>query len=346
MMAAVSTTPLARTHRSRRRFSKSHPVLGFLGRRLVGGAVTLLLCSIVIFFATNALPGDVASAVLGRNATPQRLAVLHERLDLDHPLPIRYIQWLSGAIHGDLGRSAVAVAENSAQQSVAAMIATPLVNSLILAGITLILLFPLGLIFGGIAGLAAGRAPDYLISYSGLVLGALPEFVLGIGLIFLLFNELNLLPPVALVPPGASPFDNPTALVLPVLTLLGVTIAFSARQVRAGVIDVGLQEYVKMARLNGLPERLVLARYVLRNALAPAVQSFAQSATYLFGGIIIVENLYAYPGIGAFLVNAVSTRDVPVVEAIAVILAAAFILVNILADLVVVFLVPRLRTGL
>jgi peptide/nickel transport system permease protein len=197
-----------------------------------------------------------------------------------------------------------------------------------------------------VAAVRAGRAADYAISYTGLVLGALPEFVLGTILILIFFTELNLLPPLALVPPGTSPLLHINALVLPVLTLLSVSVAFSARQVRAGVVQALRQDYVKMARLGGLPERRVLWRYALRNALAPSVQTFAQSLQYLLGGIIVVETLFGYPGIGQLLVQAVSVRDVTEVQGIALVLAAMYIWINILADLAVVFLVPKLRTGL
>jgi peptide/nickel transport system permease protein len=192
----------------------------------------------------------------------------------------------------------------------------------------------------------AGRAGDYVVSYASLVLGALPEFVLGTFLILIFFSQLNWLPPVARVPPGTSPLDDVRSLVLPIMTLVLVALAFCARQVRAGVVEALRQDYVKMARLNGLPERRVLWRYALRNALAPSIQTFAQAVQYLFGGIIVVEALFAYPGIGSLLVQSVSLRDVTEVQAIAVVLATVYILINIVADLLVVLLIPKLRTGL
>jgi peptide/nickel transport system permease protein len=219
-------------------------------------------------------------------------------------------------------------------------------NSFVLALATIIFLFPLSLLLGTIAAVYAGRPADYAVSYTSLVLGGLPEFVLGAFLIVIFFSEMKLLPPLALVPPGTSPLSHANNLVLPVLTLLGVSLAFSARQVRAGVVEALRQDYVKMARLGGIPERRVLWRYAVRNALAPAVQTFAQSMQYLIGGIIVVEVLFSYPGIGSLLVQAVSTRDVAEVQAITLVLAAIYIAINILADLAVVLLVPKLRTGL
>src|SRR6202035_1770202 len=190
-----------------------------------------------------------------------------------------------------------------------------------------------------------GRRVDLGVSYAALLLGSLPEFVLGTFLILIFFSQLHLLPPVALVPPGASPLARPSALVLPVLTLLGVSLAFCARQVRAGVAEAMRQDYVTMARLGGLRERRVVWRYALRNALAPSVQTFAQAVQYLLGGIIVVEALFAYPGLRSMLINAVQTGDETEVQAIALVLAAAYIVLNIAADLIVVLLVPKLRTG-
>jgi peptide/nickel transport system permease protein len=322
-----------------------HPLASFLLRRGLLGIVTVLVASFVIFAATNALPGNVAYAVLGKSATPQTVHSIEAQLGLNRPLLARYWSWLSGAAHGDLGYSAVQLAQSSTKVSVTSLIGTPLRNSAILAAITIILLIPLSMAVGTLSAIRAGTATDYAVSYVSLVLNALPEFVLGTFLILILFNTLNLLPPVALVPPGSSPLSHPSALVLPVLTLLGVSLAFSARQVRAGVIESLRQEYVPMARLNGIRERRVVWRYGLRNALAPAVQTFAQTIQYLLGGIIVVEALFAYPGIGQELVQSVSVRDVTVVAGITLVLAVLYIVINICADFVVVLLIPKLRTA-
>jgi peptide/nickel transport system permease protein len=323
-----------------------HPVIGFLARRVAAGLGTLVLASALIFVATNALPGDVAQIVLGKYATPQRETALRHELDLDHPLVVRYAKWLGGAVHGDLGQSAVELANGAPSAPVAHIIKTPLRNSVILALCAIVLLIPLSLVVGTAAAVRAGRLSDYAVSYTALVIGSLPEFVVGTFLIAVFFSTLDLLPPVAIVPPGTSPLANIDALVLPVATLLLVSLAFSARQVRSGVIEVMRQDFVTMARLSGLAERRVLWRYVLRNALAPSVQIFAQSLQYLFGGIIIVEAVFTYPGIGQLLVESVSERDVTLVQGITLVLAAAYIAINIVADLIVVFLVPKLRTGL
>lgn len=322
-----------------------HPLVWYIARRVAAGVVTLLVASALIFVATNALPGNVAEAVLGKQATPQRVALLERELHLNDSFVSRYGSWLVGTLHGDLGQSATELAEGASSTSVTGLIGRPLFNSGVLAMLTVILLIPLSLLVGTLAAVRSGRCSDYAISYASLALGSLPEFVLGTFLIVIFFSALHVLPPVALVPLGSSPFAHPNALVLPVLTLLGISLAFCSRQVRAGVIESLRQDYVTAARLGGIRERRVLWRYALRNALAPSVQTFAQATQYLLGGIIIVESLFAYPGIGQLLVQEVLLRDVTLVQGITLVLAAIYIAINIAADILVVWLVPKLRTG-
>ena len=323
-----------------------HPVARFAARRLAAGLLTLLVASALIFLATNVLPGNAAQVVLGRNATGPAVVKLEAELGLNRSLPVRYLSWLGGMTHGDFGQSAVARAEGRPDASISATLGSPLAESAILAGLTAVLLVPLTLLFGALAGLYARRKTDWLISGPALVASGLPEFVTGSALIYLFFTTLNLLPPVALLSPGQSPLSQPRALVLPVLTLLAVAVGAGVRQVRAGMIEVLERDYVRFARLNGIGERRVILRYALRNALAPSVQIIAQNLQYLVGGIIVVESVFAYPGIGTYLVNAVSSRDVTEVQAAAIILAALYIVINIAADLIVVLLVPRLRTAM
>ena len=320
-------------------------VARFIARRAAAGVITLFVVSIAIFFATSVLPGNTAEVVLGRNATPAAIATLDRQLNLDRPLLDRYFSWLGGALHGQFGDSAVARVEGQTT-SVASTLGAPLGHSLILAVITLLILLPLAIAIGTLCGMYAGRAVDRAVSMPLLVLGGLPEFVTGTLLIWVFFTRLNILPPVSQLAPGQSPLSDPAELVLPIATLvLGVT-SVIARQVRAGVRDVMRQDFVRVARLNGIPERRVVLRYGLRNALAPTVQVIAHAIQYLLGGMIIVENVFTYPGIGQYLVNAVGERDIPEVQAAALILAAIYVALNITADLVVILLVPRLRTEL
>jgi peptide/nickel transport system permease protein len=323
-----------------------HPVLRFLVRRVGAGLLMLLAASVLIFLATNVLPGNAAEVVLGRSAQPVALHHLEAELGLDQSEAGRYFSWLGGMLHGDFGKSAVAVAEGRPDANISATLGSPLADSAILAGITALLLIPLTLALGALAGLRAGRRLDHLISVPALVAGGLPEFVTGTVLIFLFFSVVNLLPPVALLSPGESPFSSAKALVLPVLTLLAVAVGAGVRQVRAGMVEVLQQDFIMFARLNGISGRRVVLRYALRNALAPSVQIIAQNLQYLVGGIIIVESIYSYPGIGTYLVEAVTSRDVNEVQAAAIILAALYIGINIVADLVVTLLVPKLRTSM
>jgi peptide/nickel transport system permease protein len=323
-----------------------HPLFGFIVRRILTGVVTLFVVSVLIFVATNILPGNAVTVILGRNAKPAVVHRLESQLNLTNSVPARYFDWLGGAVHGDFGNSVVAEVESKPNTAVSSTLGNPLWNSFVLAALTTVLLIPLTLLLGALAGIKAGRAADHLISFPALVMGGLPEFVMGTILIYVFFNKLNLLPPVALLNPGESPFSNLKALILPVLTLLAVAAGAGVRQVRAGMAETLQQDYIHFARLNGVRERRVLTRYALRNALAPSVQIIAQNLQYLVGGIIIVESVFAYPGIGTYLVNAVTSRDVIEVQAAAVILAALYITINLIADLIVVFLVPKLRTGM
>ena len=337
---AVGSSPAPVIH------GRRHPVAAFLARRLAAGLVTLLAASFFIFFATNVLPGNVAEAVLGKTATPAAVAQLDHKLHLNRPFLARYGSWLGDALTGNLGQSAVQLAQGATSAPVVSEIGTPARNSLILAGLTILLMIPLTILLGVIASLRVGRWTDHAISMTSLVVGSLPEFVFGTLLILVFFNEFKLLPPVALLAPGQSPLSHATILVLPVLTLLGVTLAAGIRQIRAGMVEVMQHDYVTLAQINGLSPRRILWRYGLRNALGPSVQITAQNIQYLIGGIIIVESVFDYPGLGTFLWNAVTTRDVTQVEGVALLLAAVYILINIFADLIVVFLVPKLRTGL
>jgi peptide/nickel transport system permease protein len=328
-----------------RALAARHPISVFLLKRILAGIATLFVASFLVFLATNALPGNVAETVLGKNANPRTVAHLEAALGLDRPLLSQYFSWLGGVLHGDLGNSAVAVARGNSAASINSIIGTPLLNSFILGALASLILVPLSLLIGVYTGVRAGKRADHVVSTITLRLGSLPEFVLGTFLVVIFFTQLDLLPPVALAA-GQSPLAEPAALILPIATLLGVSLAFASRQVRAGMIETVRQDFVTSARLNGLPEGRVMRRYALRNALAPSVQTFAQAIQYLVGGIIIVEAVFAYPGIGQLLVNAVSTRDATEVQAIALVLAAIYIVINILADLLVVLLVPKLRTSL
>lgn len=317
-----------------------HPLLAFVTRRVAVGALLLAVVSILVFLATNLLPGDVASTTLGRNATPEAKAALRAELGLDRPLLVQYWDWVTSVARGDLGTSPVL------HRSVAEVVGVRLPQSLLLCVLALAVLVPLALVLGLLSGAKAGRGLDHGVTLGSLALVALPEFVLGTLLILLLGGAVfAVYPPVSLVAPGESPLARPEILVLPVATLVLAGLGYMVRMVRSGVVAVMDAPYVEMARLNGVPERTILLRHVLPNALAPAVQATAQTIQWLIGGVVVIETLFAYPGIGQAMVSAVMNRDLIFVQSVVLIIAAIYIVINILADLAVVFLVPKLRTA-
>lgn len=346
---AVSAHPTPAGDESDRRAASSarrrHPIAWFLVKRVSAGLLTLLVASFLIFASIAILPGNVASVVLGKNATPERVAGIRKSLNLDDPLPQRYFRFVTNVVTGHFGDSSAALAQGRSV-GVWSVIRTPLRNSVILVALTMVLFVPLCLVLGTFAALRAGRAGDHAISVPSLVTSAMPEFLIGTLLIVIFFTQLSVLPPVTPIGPGETPFSHPNALVLPVLTLLLVCLALGIRLIRASMVEVLRADFVRMARLNGQPESRVVLRYALRNALGPGIQAIAQTTQYLLGGIIITESVFNYPGIGTVLVQAVSNRDFQEIGVIAMILAATYITINILADLAVVLAVPKLRTSL
>lgn len=323
-----------------------HGAWSFVGRRVLAGVLTLVVVSMLVFGAVQALPGNVAAIVLGRNATPAEVAKLNHQLNLDQPLYVRYLDWAKGMLHGELGNSSVGLAQGLPNPRIWPLISSPMKNTAILAGLTILILIPLSLFLGVIGARYADRFTDHSISVITLIFISLPEFVVGSVLILIFFTAFNLLPPVTLVAPGASPLDDPTAMVLPVLTLLLTSLAWTTRLVRVGMLEVLRSDYIRSARLNGFREGRVVWRDALRNGLAPSIQVFALTIQYLVGGVIVTEAVFSYPGIGTQLVNAVLSRDVTEVQAIAVMIAVIYLAINIIADVLVVVLVPKLRTSL
>ena len=327
---------------SRRR---RHPLVGFVFRRIAAGIVTLFIVSILLFAGTNVLPGDVASAVLGRDSTPAGLAAIRKELKLNRPAPERYWNWLSGFVQGDLGSSVASQAVSGRPTPISGLIGDRIRNTAVLALCTVLLLVPLSIVFGVLSAMRAGRTADHAVTTISLGLISLPEFVTGTLLILLLAQWLGLLPGVSLIAIGDTVFTNPSILVLPVLTLLAASLAQTTRMVRAGMLEVLRSDYVEWARLCGHRERDVVFRYALRNALAPTVQVIALNVQWLVGGIIVTEYVFGYPGIGQALVQAVSARDVPYVLSVGMLIAIVYITLNVIADVLVVLLVPRLRTA-
>jgi peptide/nickel transport system permease protein len=333
-------------HVSSRGGRRRHPVVWFVVRRICAGVVTLLVVSMLIFASTEILPGDVATHILGRTSSPTAITELRNQLDLNHPAVERYGSWLTNFVQGDFGSQAVGVASGGKPAPIWDIVSGRLVNSLILAGLTIVLLIPVGLGLGVLAATRVGRPVDHALSVGALALISLPEFVTGAVLLLILAGALfNVLPAVSLVESGSGVLDRPEILVLPVLTLLAASLAQTIRMIRAGMLNALRSDYVQMSRLIGISERKIVLRYAMRNALAPSVQVIALNIQWLVGGIVVTESVFDYPGIGQALVQAVSLRDVPFVQCVALLIAAVYIALNIAADILVVLLIPRLRTA-
>jgi peptide/nickel transport system permease protein len=316
-------------------------VWGFILRRLLLGIVVLILVSVLVFLATQALPGDPARAILGRSATPASLAALRRQLHLDQPVFQQYLTWVTGLLHGNLGRSL------AAQEPVSTLLAPKLVNSAVLVALAAVLSIPLSIAIGAWAALKREKVFDQASSNVLLALAALPEFVVGLVLVILFATTvLHVLPAISTVPPGTRPWNNWVALVLPTITLVIAVAPYVARIMRASMIEVLESDYVEMARLKGLPERTVLVRHALPNALGPVFQVIALNLAYLAGGIILIEVVFNYSGIGSAIQEAVLNHDLPVIQALAMLIAAVYVILNLLADVATILVTPKLRTRL
>jgi peptide/nickel transport system permease protein len=315
-------------------------VWGFILRRLLLGVVVLILVSILVFLATQAL-GDPARAILGRNATPASLAALRRQLHLDRPVFEQYWTWVTGLLHGNLGTSL------AAQEPVTTLLRPRLVNSAVLVALAAVVSIPLSIAIGAYAALKREKVFDQTSSNLLLVLAALPEFVVGMLLVILFATTVfHVLPAISTVPPGSQPWNNWVALVLPTITLVIIVAPYIARIMRASMIEVLESDYVEMARLKGLPERTVLVRHALPNALGPVFQVIALNLAYLAGAIIVIEYVFNYAGVGGAVQQAVINHDLPVVQALAILIAAVYVVLNLLADVATILVTPKLRTRL
>jgi peptide/nickel transport system permease protein len=317
-------------------------ISGFILRRVLLGLLTLFLVSLVVFAATQALPSDPARAILGRTATPDSLKALRKQLNLNRPVVSQYTHWLGGIFTGDLGNSLAARGE-----PVTKVLGKRLQNSAVLVLLAAVISIPLSILLGVISARRRDGPLDHSMSLILLALAALPEFVVGIALVLLFATRVfHVLPAVSLIPPDSSPWQNPKELVLPTVTLVLAVTPYVARIMRASMVEVLESDFVEMARLKGMPERHVLWRHAVPNAIAPAIQVIALNLAYLAGGIVVVEFVFAYPGIGSALVDGVANRDLPIVQALAVLIAAVYVGCNVLADIATILVSPRLRTSL
>jgi peptide/nickel transport system permease protein len=315
-----------------------HPIRNLLIKRSLIGILTLVLVSILVFAATQILPGNAASAVLLNTATPQRLHALEVQLGLTRPAVDQYWTWLTGVLHGNFGKSL------ANGQPVSTLIGGRILNSLALV----VLAGAIGTLIGvGLGVLAAARRDsvfDHVLSVTALAVTALPEFVVAVVLvIFFAAVVIHWFPAVSVFTPGTPPWSNPRELVLPVATLVIVVVPYVFRMMRASMIDALESDYVQMAQLKGVPRWRVLLFHALPNAIAPTIQVIGLTFLYLAGGVVVVEYLFNYPGLGQALVSAVSDRDIPQIQAIVLVLAAFYIAVNILTDVIALAVSPRRR---
>ncbi|MCA3360457.1 MAG: ABC transporter permease [Roseomonas sp.] len=312
-------------------------MLTLLLRRLLLGLVTIWLVSGLIFLAVEALPGDACTAYLQRDAVGQRLAHCQAELGLDRPAVLRYLEWIGGALRGDFGFSV------NGSRRIAAIVGDRLRNTLLLAGCTILLGVPLALMLGVITALRRDKATDILLSAFAIFAMTIPEFVSATLLIFIFSIWLGWLPGIVMASSNAPLGAFFPEIILPVLVLMMVMSAHILRTVRSSVIDVMASDYVRMAELKGVPHRRVILCHALPNALLPAINIVALTMAWLLGGVVVVETVFNYPGLGRLMVDAIAERDLHVVQAIALILAAVYVGLNLIADLLTHLLNPRLR---
>jgi peptide/nickel transport system permease protein len=307
--------------------------------RVFTAALTLLLVSVVIFAMIEVLPGDVASRILGRSATPESLAVVRAQLNLDAPAIERYLIWLAGVVQGDFGLAL------TSKRPIVDILEPRIFNTLILSGVAFMLYLPLALIPAMVQAVNRDRPVDHGFSTITLVLLSTPDFLLATLLLIGFVVLIPVLPATSLVEETTDFVGWVRALVLPSVTLAIVMAVYAVRMLRDNLIEVLEAEYIRMAELKGLSKRTVLLRHALPNALVPTLNVTALNLGYLIGGVVIVEKVFSYPGFGGLLVDSLQLRDIPLIEATVLIAAAVYVGANLLADVGAILLNPRLRNG-
>ena len=312
-------------------------MLRFLVMRFALILLTLVVVSLAIFGVTEVLPGDVAEAVLGKSRTPGALETLREQMGLDQPHWKRYLNWVGGVFQGDLGTSLVQ------DRPVTEILKSRLQNSLVLAIAAFCIAVPSAILVGVWAGVRRGSVGDHTVSVLSLVAISLPEFVTGFILIVILSSTLGWLPSSSIVLPGTSPLARPEILIMPVLTMTAVLFGYIMRMTRANIIEALETNYVRTAILKGLPRWQVIWRHAVPNAMLPTISVVSINVGWMLGGLIIVESVFGYPGLGLTLINAINRRDLPVLQAVALLVAGTYAVSNLVADLMYVWLNPRIR---
>ncbi|MCW0182936.1 ABC transporter permease [Zavarzinia sp.] len=313
-----------------------HPVVAMVARRLAIGFVTLFMVSLIIFFGVELLPGDFAAAVLGKSGTPETVAALRGRLGLDLPAHIRYLHWLGGMLQGDLGTSL------SGDIRIADVLGGRLFNTFFLAAYAAVIAVPLAVSLGIVAALYRNSVLDRAINISTLGAISFPEFFVAYVLVLVFAIQLGWFPSFSQVSLDTPLGERLYVCLLPAVTLTMVTTAHMMRMTRAAIINVLSTPYIEMARLKGIAPWRVIVQHALPNALAPIINVIAVNIAYLIVGVVLVEVVFVYPGLGQLLVDSVSKRDLPVVQVASMIFAATYILLNLLADVLSIVSNPRL----
>jgi peptide/nickel transport system permease protein len=308
-------------------------------RRALMSIVTLLLVSLFVFSMLEILPGDVASRVLGRDATQEALEALRLQLGLDQPAAVRYLAWLGGLLTGDLGQSLVS------SRPVDVILGQRIFNTVLLSAYAFLIYLPLTIIPALLQALNRDRPLDHALSVVTLVLLSIPDFLLATMLLFSFVVLVPLLPAISLVDQTSSAWEYVRAMTLPALTLAIVMAVYAVRMLRDNLIEVLDSDYIRMAELKGLSKRRVLLRHALPNALVPTLNVTALNLAYLVGGVVVVEKVFSYPGFGSLLVDSLQLRDLPVIEATVMIAALVYVAANLFADVAAILLNPRLRNG-
>ncbi|RAZ76335.1 ABC transporter permease [Mesorhizobium atlanticum] len=315
----------------------SYPILRLVAQRILLGIVLLFAVSVLIFAGTQILPGDVAQAILGQSATPEALANLREQLGLNDPAWLRYVHWLWGILHGDFGTA------QSSGLDIATSISTRLKNTLFLAACAAIVAVPLAIILGLIAVRYRNGFVDKLISGLALASTSFPEFFIGYVLIFVFAVHWQIFPSISTVDDSTPFLERLQAVVLPATALTLVVLAHMMRMTRAAILNVMQSAYIETAELKGLKPFDIIRKHAFPNAIAPVVNVVMLNLAYLIVGVVVVEVIFVYPGMGQYLVDHVAKRDVPVVQAVGLIFAAVYITLNIVADIAAIVANPRLR---
>lgn len=315
---------------------KPHPLLDVLKARLGLGVLSVFVIATIVYFATLVLPGDAATSILGSQATPERVAALRAELNLDQPALVSYGRWLAGLATGDFGTSL------ASRAPVWDVVEPRLLNSAVLVVLASLCSTVLGVALGAYAAARRDKVLDHTTSVLSLVASSLPEFTVGVFVVLVLaFAIPTGLPSLSILPPGTSILGDPVKLALPLITLVVVTTPYVFRMTRAATIDALISDYAEVARLKGVSERRLIFRHALPNALGPIIQVVGLNLLYLAGGIVLVEVVFQFPGIGLTLVNSVTSRDIPVLQFLVVVLSVFYVAMNLLTDLAVLAVTPR-----